>query len=554
MYSKQILSTLFVASSAFTGSASSLRGNRRRLADNSECTILVAEFLQIPGEMPAPKSSIDCGMDDGQIHRIQGTAYQKEVLKQKLKHEEIISGSTRLALGVGAFTDENGLFIPPGLDIAANLRKGRPEHDRRRLKAPLTGDKPILVVKVIDSGGLARTESAAEIGDDVFGTINDPVNLKSQLWDCSHNQTNVMPGENPDPVNNPEQEAPGVIEVTIPISLTNNGNNAIHNAVTAAVNARLNTNLVNGWDQITEPYHHLMYVIEKCYVDCGWAAYAYINGWMSVYQSGYYKQTGVQVHELGHNFGLYHSGGLDGATYTDHTGMMGNPLYSDDVGKMCYNAAKNWAITWYDGAKDEIDPVAEPSATTVDLVGIAEYDIRAGRPVVVKLETGLSDKFYIGFNRAIGANAQNDEADNEVTIVKANSAGTSQSYLQAHLVQGESHAIINFGNNNIGKDVVITAEQIDISTTPGTATVSFSYQQTDCTSLAKDQCETHSSYCVWSGKGRNKSCSVRSTDPDEPGGPGPSDCVASGEMCPTDGTSFCCNGCQTKGRWAGTCK
>ena len=29
-----------------------------------------------------------------------------------------------------------------------------------------------------------------------------------------------------------------------------------------------------------------------------------------------------------------HSGGLNGATYTDHTGMMGNPLYSDDVGKM----------------------------------------------------------------------------------------------------------------------------------------------------------------------------------------------------------------------------
>ena len=543
MYSKQILSTLLLASSALTGSAASLRGSRhRRLTDDSECTILVAEFLQVPGEMSAPESSIDCGMDDGQIHRIRGTAYQKEVLKQKLKHNEIISGSTRLALGVGSFIDENGLFIPPGLDIAANLRNG-PKLDRRRLKAPLTGDKPILVVKVTDSGGLARTESPAQIGDDVFGTLGDPVNLKSQLFDCSHGQMNVVPGTIPNASVN--EAAPGVIEVTIPISITNNDRYVVHNAVTAAVNAKLGTNLVNGWDQITEPYHQVMYVLEKCYIECGWAAYAYINGWMSVYQSGYYKQTGVQVHELGHNFGLYHSGGLDGATYTDHTGMMGNPLYSDDIGKMCYNAAKNWAITWYDDAKLLINPMTELS-TTVDLVGIAEYDIRASRPVVVKLETGLSDKFYIGFNRAIRANAQNDEADDEVTIVKANSDGTSQSYLQAHLIQGESHAIINFGNNNIGNDVVITTEQIDTSTTPGTATVSISYQQTDCTSLAKDQCETHSSYCVWSGKGKNKSCSVRSTDPDEPGGPGPSECAAVGESC-RDGVD-CCSGTCSGGR------
>ena len=63
---------------------------------------------------------------------------------------------------------------------------------------------------------------------------------------------------------------------------------------------------------------------------CGWAAYAYVNSWMSVYQAHYYKLVGVTVHELGHNFGLAHSGkASDGKAYTDHTGMMGNPLYSD---------------------------------------------------------------------------------------------------------------------------------------------------------------------------------------------------------------------------------
>jgi len=40
------------------------------------------------------------------------------------------------------------------------------------------------------------------------------------------------------------------------------------------------------------------------------------------------------MHELGHNFNMAHSGGLNGQTYTDHTGAMGNPLYSDEVGKV----------------------------------------------------------------------------------------------------------------------------------------------------------------------------------------------------------------------------
>ena len=31
---------------------------------------------------------------------------------------------------------------------------------------------------------------------------------------------------------------------------------------------------------------------------------------------------------------MAHSGGKDGKIYTDHTCVMGNPLFSDDVGKM----------------------------------------------------------------------------------------------------------------------------------------------------------------------------------------------------------------------------
>jgi len=41
-----------------------------------------------------------------------------------------------------------------------------------------------------------------------------------------------------------------------------------------------------------------MYVLHSCIVGCGWAAYAGVNSWYSVYQGGYYKQVGVQMHGM----------------------------------------------------------------------------------------------------------------------------------------------------------------------------------------------------------------------------------------------------------------
>ena len=184
----------------------------------------------------------------------------------------------------------------------------------------------------------------------------------------------------------------------------------------------------------------------------------------------------LQVHELGHNFGFAHSGGLDGQTYTDHTCMMGNPLYSDDIGKMCFNPAKSWQSGWYSSNTLLIDPrVAGSQYSDVTLVGIADYlNNPAGYPVVVKLETGSSQDFFVGFNRAVGVNAQNDEADDEVTIVQVsggNGDSYAQSSLKAHMIPGESYTITNFGGS--GKNVVVSTSAIDKTSNPGTAQVTI---------------------------------------------------------------------------------
>ena len=191
-------------------------------------------------------------------------------------------------------------------------------------------------------------------------------------------------------------------------------------------------------------------------------------------------QKGVLVHELGHNFNLAHSGGLDGREFTDQTGMMGNPLYSDDVGRMCYNAAKSWQIGWYDDRKIQLNPLGQPSdwSETRAMVGIADYLNNPARlPVVIKLETNTSEDYFLGFNRAAGINADNKEADDLVTIVRSgnNGEGYSQSWLLAYIGQGQSYTIAGFGGTD--KNIVIEVASIDLNAHPAVATVIFRTDQ-----------------------------------------------------------------------------
>jgi len=133
----------------------------------------------------------------------------------------------------------------------------------------VTGTKPILVVKVIDSAGRARSESSPVISSDIFGpqpgtntaNIPDAVNLKSQLQDCSKGGTStpqliIQPGVDQ---HANKYVAPGTIEVTIDITLTDNDRYVIHDAITNAVEEQLDITLPG-------PYEQVMYVIEKCYV------------------------------------------------------------------------------------------------------------------------------------------------------------------------------------------------------------------------------------------------------------------------------------------------
>ena len=253
-----------------------------------------------------------------QAFRIAFDNTQARAFKDMLDEGGIIPGVSTLDIGSNAGVSGWDLVLGPSFNLEEKVKKNQKDKEdrgrgpNRALSATqgrrlsVTGNKPILAVKVFDVYGVARAESVATISDDIFGSgsaannryssSTDPVNLASQLYECSMETLEVIPGDMgnaPSPV---PYEAPGVITVDIAIDIkssTDAGSRYnVRNAVTTAVQTKLGFSLPG-------PYQQVMYVLENCYHDCGWAAYAYINSWNSVYQGSYYKQTGVLVHELG---------------------------------------------------------------------------------------------------------------------------------------------------------------------------------------------------------------------------------------------------------------
>ena len=290
-----------------------------RKPQTKACTVLAFSDLPVRDLEGDPLHSgkddqFECEMDPedanghyGLSFPIQATQAQNQMMISMLQSGDLVSGYSTLLLpgseiGTGGF--EEGVFLPSGHEISLGKKNSHAQGHRHL--AVVTGNKPILAVKVNAPDKIVAA-TPEEISDDIFGTYGDPVNMKSQFFACSFGKLNIAAG-----ISNEHELEPGVMEVTITVNLVGNSRATIRNAITTAVQAKLGFSLPG-------PYEQVMYIVEGCYEDCGWAAYAYVNSWNSVFQGQYYKFSGVQMHELGHNFNLAHSGGLDGKTYTDHT-------------------------------------------------------------------------------------------------------------------------------------------------------------------------------------------------------------------------------------------
>ena len=110
-----------------------------------------------------------------------------------------------------------------------------------------------------------------------------------------------------------------------------------------------------------------------------------------------------------------------------------------------------------------VDRSSPPTRTEYQIVGVADYDALSRPPLVVKLETGSSDDYFIGFNRPYGVHRQTKEYKNEVVIYETgrDGKGYSQSWLIGHLSQGQVWSQNNW--RGTGKSLRVRVEDVTIN-------------------------------------------------------------------------------------------
>lgn len=244
-------SLLFIPASAVAYSC----GDSCHSPRSSKCTIIVEDILRLDSDID--DVSFQCILDPIDSDResefpvpLRVSDEQKETLHGMFDSGEIISGWSTFGLDQDMEISHEGVFVPLS-KTTFQIGEGSSHHGRHLVSAE--GDKPILVVKVIDSEGRQRPESTDTISDDIFGTYGDSMTLKSQMGECSFGKFNIIAG-----VGDEHEKSPGVIEVTIDKSLVGNSRETIRQA------AIVETELLLG-HSLPGPYSNVMFVLENCY-------------------------------------------------------------------------------------------------------------------------------------------------------------------------------------------------------------------------------------------------------------------------------------------------
>eukprot|EP00553_Chaetoceros_curvisetus_P000602 CAMPEP_0204620416 /NCGR_PEP_ID=MMETSP0717-20131115/6463_1 /ASSEMBLY_ACC=CAM_ASM_000666 /TAXON_ID=230516 /ORGANISM="Chaetoceros curvisetus" /LENGTH=253 /DNA_ID=CAMNT_0051634617 /DNA_START=439 /DNA_END=1196 /DNA_ORIENTATION=+ len=229
----------------------------RRKANSRGCKILLVHFLRAPdtGVASFQDQRFDCELDPSDAGGIAGIVQpinfsdtqRKEMLRKYKKGEAqhrpsiLVFKEGSVELGDGAIN------VAPTADLTASVAAGEPLPS---IASKVEGDISVLIVRVTDKDGQVVPRSAAEIGDDVLGTLGDPVNPQSQLKACSFDKLRLYGSA----VSG--QSALGVIDVTIDVS-NQNTMSVVQNAVTTAVTAQL------GSGSFPNDFDHVLYVLHS---------------------------------------------------------------------------------------------------------------------------------------------------------------------------------------------------------------------------------------------------------------------------------------------------
>ena len=280
--------------------------------------------------------------------------------------------------------------------------------------------KKVLILRVITGGGKQHPPSSeSRVSDKWFGTHGDKVNARSHFDACSFGKFKFEPFEG--------KTTTGITihngVYTITVDADRNDPSLVESQATSMGNKLLGN--------LQSQFHHVALSVPDN--NEGYAAYAYVYHWLSLYKDIYVDLVTVQMHEIGHNIGLAHSG--EGTqSYGDTSGLMG-AMWRDDQ-EICFNGPKNAQLGWY--SDRQVDILG--NGYRGDLYGIADYGTTTSdKKMILKLpSTGID--YYVTFNKATGVNSSPGEGRNQVLVhTRRSGLYYAQSTLVAKLSAGQSY-------------------------------------------------------------------------------------------------------------------
>jgi len=357
------------------------------------------------------------------------------------------SGESELILSEAIVDfDRPRMYIPENSHVELrDIDEGRGSSDgekgnqvtrmRRRRLTKTSGSFRTLVIRVIDSNNVQPNASVAQLQNDVF---DDAVSLKTQTEACSYGKLRIQPFTGNTSSN--RYISNGIVDVKMDFAV-GSGSGGIDQAALRAANQQIG--------DLADPMFDL---VMFCFPpgETNFLAFAYPSSKYSFYNNDWCGYVTTQMHEVGHNLGLAHSGQPGEGEYGDGTGAMGGSSAKDDIRK-CYNPQKNYQLGWYEDKVKTIDPLDGDGYREYVLNGVADYMSNENALVVLRLKQRSSEQdYYIGYNRATGINTGTSEDRDKVTIVKKE-YGAADQYGQstkvASLSPGQSFGIRNFNGN-----------------------------------------------------------------------------------------------------------
>jgi len=260
-------------------------------------------------------------------------------LAEKYNNNEINSARDYLH-AKGALVSQHAMIFPSITTKSGNVfdeqnvfvEHNAYDHENRRhlRRLGITGERSTLVIPATFSDS-STTATNAVLRNKVFGANGDSLNLRSQMDACSFGKLDMKP----------VTSSSSGVTINGGVYRLNLSSTKISGKDSDTVEDILKPKANDVLGDLADQYDHVMFCMPPKHSDeDDWIGYAYFDYYRSVFNNEWCNYPSIQMHEIGHNFELMHSGELDcgddDCVYEDQTGL---------VSRMLLRNLTFWAVT-----------------------------------------------------------------------------------------------------------------------------------------------------------------------------------------------------------------